>query len=68
MPRLDSLLESLRKALEDPGAKAEFARLLQRERGIGFQAAKNLLSRHLHGKQVPNGEDALRIAEFLATR
>jgi len=66
VPRLPALLDQLRAALEDPGAKSEFARQIERETGVTFRSAKNTLSRHLHGRQAPSGEDVLRILAFLA--
>ncbi len=67
-PRLDSLVDRLAAALEEPGLKSDLARILEREAGITFQAAKNRLSRILGRSVLPNGEDTLLLAEWLATR
>lgn len=67
-PRLDSLLSRLESALADHGAKADLARVLEREAGISFAAAKNRLSRILGRAMLPNGEDTLLFQEWLGGR
>jgi hypothetical protein len=67
-PRLDALLARLDTALQEHGAKADLARVLQSEAGISFQAAKNRLSRILGRAMLPNGEDTLLFQEWLGGR
>ena len=67
-PRLDALLTKLAAALESHGAKADLARVIESAAGISHQAAKNRLSRILARKTLPNGEDTLLLAEWLAAR
>lgn len=67
-PRLDALVSRLAAALEEPGLKADLARILEREGGITFQAAKNRLSRILGRTILPNGEDTLLLADWLSAR
>lgn len=67
-PRLDRLLENLAGALDARGAKADLARIIAREAGITHQAAKNRLTSILKRATVPNGEDTLILAEWIAAR
>ena len=64
-PRLDALIDELRTALDERGAKVELARLLEHEAGISHQSSKNRISRILGRQMLPNGEDTLLFREFL---
>lgn len=67
-PRTDALILRLDDALARHGAKTELARRIADEGGISLQAARNRISRILHGQALPVAEDALLLLEWLDDR